>query len=73
MGEIIFAISDKFNIPPFITQAILLVIMFVAYVVLSPGKMNLTITIIFGVVSLIVIIITAVIHGKRYFKKPSDW
>lgn len=73
MGDIIFAISDKLNIPPFITQAILLVIVFIAYVVLSPGKMNLVGYIIFGAVSLIVVIITALMHGKRYFKRPSDW
>ena len=73
MGEIIFSISDKFNIPPFITQSILLLIVFVAYVVLSPGKMGVTGFIIFGIVSLIVMIITALMHGKRYFKKPSDW
>lgn len=73
MGEIIFSISDKFNIPPFITQSILLLIVFVAYVVLSPGKMGVTGFIIFGIVSLIVMIITALMHGKRYFKKPSNW
>ena len=73
MGEMIFAISDKFNIPPFITQAVLLVVVFVAYAILSPGKMGITGFIIFGIVSLIVMIITALMHGKRYFKKPSDW
>ena len=69
----IFAISDKLNIPPFITQAVLLVVVFVAYAILSPGKMGITGLIIFGIVSLIVMIITALMHGKRYFKKPSDW
>ena len=73
MGEIIFSVSDKFNIPPIITQSILLLIVFVAYVVLSPGKMGVTGFIIFGIVSLIVMIITALMHGKRYFKKPSNW
>ena len=69
----IFAISDKLNIPPFITQAVLLVVGFVAYAILSPGKMGITGFIIFGIVSLIVMIVTALMHGKRYFKKPSDW
>ena len=73
MGEIIFSISDKFNIPPFITQAILLVIVFVAYAILSPDRMTIAVLIIFGIVCLIVMIITALMHGKRYFKKPSDW
>ena len=73
MGEIIFSLSAKFNIPPFITQAILLVIVFIAYSILSPGKMGAAGLIIFGIVSLIVMIITGLMHGKRYFKKPSDW
>ena len=72
MGEIIFSISAKFNIPPFITQAILLVIVFIAYAILSPEKMGVTGFVIFGIISLIVMIITALIHGKKYFRKPSD-
>ena len=73
MCDIIFSISNKFYIPTFVTQATLLVIVFVAYAILSPGRMDITGLIIYGIISLIVMIITALMHGKRYFKKPSDW
>ena len=73
MGEIIFNLSEKFNIPPFFVQALLLFIVFIFYAIFSPGKLGFIGIVIFVVISVTIILISRLVNGKRWFQKPSIW
>ena len=73
MGEIIYRYAEKFNIAPFIIQTILLFICFIVLAFFSPGKMGETGVVIFGIISIVVILVSRIINGKEWFKKPSNW
>jgi len=73
MGEIIFNLSVKFNIPPFLVQILLLCAVFITYILLSPGKLDFVGFGIFVVISIVVILVSRLFNGKRWFQKPSIW
>ena len=73
MGEIIFNLSEKFNIPPYLIQISLLFVIFIVYVFLSPGKLGFIGFGIFAVISIVVILVSRLFNGKRWFQKPSIW
>ena len=72
MGEIIFSLAEKFNIAPFLIQIVLLIFCFVAYALLAPGGIDEVGAVIFGIISIVVIIVSRLINGKIWFQKPSN-
>ena len=72
MGEIIFSLAEKFNIAPFLIQIVLLLFCFVGYALFAPGGIDEVGAVIFGIISIIVIIVSRLINGKIWFQKPSN-
>jgi len=72
MGELIFSLAEKFNIAPFLIQTVLLLFCFIGYALLAPGGMNEVGAVIFGIISIVVIIVSRLVNGKAWFQKPSN-
>ena len=73
MGEIIYSLAEKFNIAPFLIQIILLIFCFIGFALLAPGGIDEVGAVIFGIISVVVIIVSRIVHGKEWFQKPSNW
>ena len=72
MGEIIFSLAEKFNIAPFLIQIVLLLFCFLGIALLAPGGIDEVGTVIFGIISIVVIIVSRLINGKIWFQKSSN-
>ena len=73
MGEIIYSLAEKFNIAPFLIQIILLIFCFIGFALLAPGGVDEVGAVIFGIISVVVIIVSRIGHGKEWFQRPSKW
>ena len=73
MGEIIYSLAEKFNIAPFLIQIILLIFCFIGFALLAPGGIDEVGAVIFGIISIVVIIVSRIGHGKEWFQRPSNW
>ena len=73
MGEIIYSLAEKFNIAPFLIQIILLIFCFIGFALLAPGGIDEVGVVIFGIISVVVIIVSRISHGKEWFQRPSNW
>jgi hypothetical protein len=72
MGEIIFSLAEKFNIAPFLIQIVLLLFCLVGYAFFAPRGIDEVAAVIFGIISIVVIIVSRLINGKVWFQKPSN-
>ena len=72
MGEVIYSLAEKFNVAPFLIQILLLIFCFIGYSLFAPGGMNEVGAVIFGIISIVVIIISRLVNGKAWFQKPSN-
>jgi len=72
MGEVIYSLAEKFNVAPFLIQILLLIFCFIGYALLAPGGMNEVGAVIFGIISIVVIIVSRFVNGKAWFQKPSN-
>ena len=73
MSEIIYSLAEKFDVAPFLIQILLLIFCFIGYSLLAPGGMNEFGAAIFGIISIVVIVISRIGNGKEHFQKPSNW
>ena len=60
------------QIAPFLIQIVLLLVCFVGYALFAPGGIDEVGAVIFGIISIVVIIVSRLINGKVWFQKPSN-